>query len=88
MRKNDVKALRRVLVFENIPSVCSSCFSISVSYHYYFVYSSGYKYSKISNFEIHWIIQGVLKMGHNIYVTRIYVDYQTKNSNSNLVLDE
>jgi hypothetical protein len=31
-------------------------------------------------------IQGVLKMAHNIYVTRIYVEYQTKNSNSNLVL--
>jgi hypothetical protein len=25
-----------------------------------------------------FIIQGVLKMAHNIYVTRIYVDYQTK----------
>jgi hypothetical protein len=27
-------------------------------------------------------------MAHKIYVTRIYVEYQTKNSNSNLVLDE
>jgi hypothetical protein len=25
-------------------------------------------------------------MAHNIYATRIYVEYQTKNSNSNLVL--
>jgi hypothetical protein len=33
-------------------------------------------------------IQGVLKMVHNIYVTGICVEYQTKNSNSNLVLDE
>jgi hypothetical protein len=33
-------------------------------------------------------IQGVLKLAHNIHVTRIYVEYQTKNSNSNLVLDE
>jgi hypothetical protein len=33
-------------------------------------------------------IQGVLKMAHYIYVTRIYVEYQTKNSNSNLVLDK
>jgi hypothetical protein len=30
-------------------------------------------------------IQGVLKMARNIYVTRIYVEYQTKNSNLNLV---
>jgi hypothetical protein len=35
-----------------------------------------------------FMIQGVLKMAHNIYVTRIYVEYKTKNSNSNLVLDE
>jgi hypothetical protein len=34
------------------------------------------------------IIRGVLKMAHYIYVTRIYVEYQIKNSNSNLVLDE
>jgi hypothetical protein len=27
-------------------------------------------------------------MAHNIYVTRIYVEYQTKNSDLNLVLDE
>jgi hypothetical protein len=33
-------------------------------------------------------IQGVFKMAHNIYVMRIYVKYQTKNSNLNLVLDE
>jgi hypothetical protein len=33
-------------------------------------------------------IQGVLKMVHNIYVTRIYVEYQTKNSNVDFVLDE
>jgi hypothetical protein len=35
-----------------------------------------------------FMMQGVLKMAHNIYVTRIYVEYKTKNSNSNLVLDE
>jgi hypothetical protein len=34
------------------------------------------------------IIQGVLKMAHNIFVTRIYVEQQTKNSNVNLFLDE
>jgi hypothetical protein len=34
------------------------------------------------------LIQGVLKMAPNIYVTGIYVESQTKNSNSNLVLDE
>jgi hypothetical protein len=33
-------------------------------------------------------IQGVFKMAHNIYVMRIYVKYQTKNSNLNLVVDE
>jgi hypothetical protein len=33
-------------------------------------------------------IQGVLEMAHNIYVTQIYVKYQTKNSNSDLVLDK
>jgi hypothetical protein len=33
-------------------------------------------------------IQGVLEMAHNIDVTRIYVEYQTKNSNSDLVLDK
>jgi hypothetical protein len=30
-------------------------------------------------------IQGVLKMVHNIYVTRIYVEYQRKNSNVNIL---
>jgi hypothetical protein len=34
------------------------------------------------------LIQGVLKIAHNIYVARIYGEYQTKNSNSNLFLDE
>jgi hypothetical protein len=38
------------------------------------------------NYKIY--IQGVLKMAYNIYVTRIYVEYQTKNSNLNLVSDE
>jgi hypothetical protein len=27
-------------------------------------------------------------MAHNIYITGIHVEYQTKNSNFNLVLDE
>jgi hypothetical protein len=27
-------------------------------------------------------------MVYNVYVMRIYLEYQTKNSNSNLVLDE
>jgi hypothetical protein len=35
------------------------------------------------NYKIY--IQGVLKIVHNIHVTRIYVEYQIKNSNSNLV---
>jgi hypothetical protein len=33
-------------------------------------------------------IQAVLKMAHNVYVTRIYVEYQTKHSDPNLFLDE
>jgi hypothetical protein len=28
-------------------------------------------------------IQGVLKMAHDIYVMRVYVEYQTKNCNAN-----
>jgi hypothetical protein len=38
--------------------------------------------------EMTLYIQRVLEMTHNIYVTRIYVEYQTKNSNSDLVLDK
>jgi hypothetical protein len=59
-------------------------FGKHISSRYLIIFRKYFHFICIKTFSF---IQGVLKMAHNIYVTRIYVEFRTKNSNLKLVND-